>query len=76
MLSQTYSINPGKVTFKINTPKIMLSIEKANPLGLVLNELISNTLKYAFPDSQQGTLTVESTIDDEKNLELFEHFKC
>lgn len=43
MLVQTYSNDPGKVVFQIDCPDLKLKIDKANPLGFVLNELISNS---------------------------------
>ena len=70
MLSQTYSIDPGKVAFQIETPELKLSIDTANPLGLVLNELISNALKYAFPNNQTGTISIKSSIQNDNELEL------
>ena len=35
-----------------------LSLEQAIPCGLITNELVSNALKYAFPDMGQGTITL------------------
>ncbi|MCK7519378.1 MAG: sensor histidine kinase [Ignavibacteriales bacterium] len=34
----------------------MLDIDAAIPCGLIVNELVSNSLKYAFPDNQPGTI--------------------
>ncbi|MBU2514083.1 PAS domain S-box protein [bacterium] len=70
MLSQTYSVDPGKVAFQLDTPELKLAIDQANPLGLVLNELISNSLKYAFPDGQKGIISIESSLLDDKAIEL------
>ncbi len=55
---QTYSINPDKVTLNTDIEKIPISINQASPLGLIINELISNSLKYAFPDEKVGEITV------------------
>ena len=57
-LLQTYSVNPGKVQFKISGDDVRVDIEKASPLGLTINELISNALKYAFPDDRKGKIEV------------------
>ena len=70
MLSQTYSADPRKVNFQVDTPELKLNIDKANPVGLVLNELISNSLKYAFPDGQQGTISIKSRMIDGGVIEL------
>ena len=45
---------------------VHLSIDTAIPVGLLINELVSNSLKHAFPDGRQGTITIEF-------LELEEH---
>ncbi len=58
MLLQTYSIDREKITYEIDSPDIKLGIETANPLSLVLSELISNSLKYAFPDSECGRINI------------------
>ncbi|MBU2645017.1 HAMP domain-containing protein [bacterium] len=58
LLLQTISIDPSKVAFKIESPEFKLNIDKANPLGLVMNELISNSLKYAFPGGEKGEIHI------------------
>ncbi|MCK7554300.1 sensor histidine kinase [Chitinophaga sedimenti] len=40
---------------------IVLDISKALPIGLILNEAITNAFKYAFPDGRRGTITVRLT---------------
>ncbi|MBT4286421.1 MAG: hypothetical protein HOD92_03725, partial [Deltaproteobacteria bacterium] len=68
-LIQTYIDDPAKVTLKIKPAEIKVSIELASPIGLIINELISNSLKYAFPDKRTGEITVEMKKLD-KELEL------
>ena len=58
ILIRAYSVNPGKVTLKIEGEDVNIDIKKASPLGLVINELISNSLKYAFPDQRKGEITM------------------
>ena len=48
------------VKFKIEVDPISLSIEKAVPIGLMLNELITNSFKHAFKN-KAGTITIEIT---------------
>jgi len=59
MLLQTFSVSQDRVLFEIESPDLKLNINKANPLGLVLNELISNSLKYAFPDNTKGKIGIK-----------------
>ena len=50
-----YRVDVNKIALKIDVEDIYFSINIALPLGLVINELLSNCLKYAFPfDSAQG----------------------
>ena len=70
LLPQTFIANPERVSFDIEIPEINLAIDKANPLGLGLNELISNSLKYAFPDDQKGTIKITASIKNDDIVEL------
>ena len=66
---QTYSISPDKVTLNTDIQNVPISINQASPLGLICNELISNSLKYAFPDDRKGEITVSMKKQDDE-LEL------
>jgi len=65
----TYSIEPGRVTLNSDVQEVPISISQASPLGLIINELISNSLKYAFPDDRKGEITITMKKAD-KELEL------
>jgi two-component sensor histidine kinase/PAS domain-containing protein len=54
---------------KINVDPICLNIETSIPLGLIISELISNSLKYAFPDDRTGEISVNlHSLDEEYEL--------
>ncbi|MCD6185627.1 MAG: hypothetical protein J7K84_07550 [Deltaproteobacteria bacterium] len=57
-LMRSYSINPCKIELKINAEDLYIGINKAVPCGLIINELISNALKYAFPDDIKGQISI------------------
>ena len=56
------SFNTGKrIIFNIHVEKIELDLSQAVPIGLILNEAITNSLKYAFPGGREGTVRVSFT---------------
>ena len=57
-LIQSYSRNDCEVVLQTVFDEVYLSLEQAIPCGLITNELVSNSLKYAFPDRPQGTITL------------------
>lgn len=51
-------VDKNKVDIKVEAEEVQVSIDKAIPLGLILNELISNSLKHAFPGGRSGQIRV------------------
>ncbi len=66
---QTYSNENRKVKLNSDVDNSSISLNQAYPLGLIINELISNSLKYAFPEDGQGEINV-STKKLKNELEL------
>lgn len=54
-----------KVNLNLAMKKLNLDIDTAVPLGLIINELITNTVKYAFPKNDKGTVTIK--LEKQKN---------
>jgi two-component sensor histidine kinase len=57
-LVNMYDIDPEEIQIQIDAEDIYLDLDKAIPCGLLLNELITNSLKYAFPDGRRGKLWI------------------
>lgn len=57
-LFRTYGINISGLSLNYDLDEVPLNIDTAIPCGLVINELISNALKYAFKGRDKGSLTV------------------
>lgn len=68
-LFQTLKNEKGKIDLKLNIEDIELTVDKAIPCGLIINELVSNSLKYAFPKNS-GCLRVGLKRISEKTAEL------
>ena len=58
-LLRTYAAQAGTVTLRVEAENCLLDVDAAVPCGLILNELVSNALKHAFPSGQPGRLEVE-----------------
>ncbi len=58
LLMNSYHITRGEISLNLELDDIMLIIDMAIPCGLILDELISNALKYAFPGDQNGSITI------------------
>ncbi len=58
-LFQSYGVPKAKIGLVINAENTYLPISKAIPLGLILNELLSNSLKYAFPENRAGVISID-----------------
>jgi two-component sensor histidine kinase len=57
-LAHSYDVNPGCCRYLTEVDDVLVSLDIAIPCGLIVNEVISNSLKYAFPDTRQGTISV------------------
>jgi len=55
----SYNTTPEAVKLKTDIDDIDLDVDTVIPLGLILNELISNSLKYAFSDQPHGVLEIK-----------------
>jgi two-component sensor histidine kinase len=61
----------GDITLTMDIRDISLVIDTAIPIGLIINELISNSLKYAFPDGRKGEISLAIHRQDHTLTILF-----
>ena len=65
-LFYNYRVNPSKVKLKENMEEIFFDVDTAIPCGLIVNELITNCLKHAFPGDTKGEICIELFRKDDK----------
>lgn len=65
-LFHTYLSDLGRIKLNINADNEMVDIDTTVPLGLILNELVTNSMKYAFPDGAEGEIDIEFHKDDDE----------
>lgn len=64
-LFQSYEVDAGKIALDIDVQNVPIGINSAIPCGLVINELVSNSLKYAFPQGRAGEIKISlRSVDD------------
>lgn len=63
-LCDTFHVN-HRIKFEFDVPEIELDIVQAMPLGLIINEAITNIIKYAFPNNSKGKVSI--SLADLKN---------
>jgi two-component system, sensor histidine kinase PdtaS len=70
-LFRAASLPQGAVELSVDVEDdIILSVDRAIPCGLILNELVTNALKHAFPEGRPGTLHVTFKREDERRVAL------
>ena len=68
-LLDTYQIEAGEIKIETQVEDITLDVETVVPIGLIINELISNSLKYAFPEDANGVISIH-LHESENQLQL------
>jgi len=58
-LLASYNVNPDRVATDLRIDNIHLTLDSAIPCGLLINELVSNSLKHAFPGDRGGHISIE-----------------
>ncbi len=64
-LFDSYNIRKDQISLQLDIEDLNLDVDSVIPIGLIVNELVSNCLKYAFPDKRKGIITVSLQESDE-----------
>jgi hypothetical protein len=69
-LMNSYGTESAGVRLTATADDVSLRIDKAVPCGLIINELVSNALKHAFPDGRSGEIHVSLRSEPDRRLTL------
>jgi two-component sensor histidine kinase len=69
-LLHTYNASADKIKLNADVTDVFLDINKAIPCGLIVNELVSNSLKHAFPQNKKGSIHIQLSAGNNGNVRL------
>lgn len=69
-LLDTFQIDVEKVKIEIQASDVVLNLQTAIPFGLIINELVTNSLKYAFTSDKEGKIKINLTAQAMNEFEL------
>jgi PAS domain S-box-containing protein len=68
VVQKTMRLNSTKVKLSFNLDPVSLQITQAIPCGLLLNEVLTNSFKHAFPDRDKGKVSIDFKVTDDDHL--------
>jgi len=61
------SYNPGgRIRYRVEIDEIVFGVDLAVPCGLIINELVANALKHAFPGDRRGEICVRMRLEQDR----------
>lgn len=70
LLLRSFGVNPKQINLKVLKQPVFISVETAVPCGLIVNELLSNSIKHAFPNGQIGQIIIKVDAHDNGEIEI------
>ena len=70
LLFHTYNINAASIQIKSEVEDVHINIDKAIPCALIISELVSNSLKHAFPKTKKGEIKISLNKSKKGNYAL------
>jgi len=70
VILKSYEGSKGRISLKVDVDDIFLSLDTITPCGMIISELVSNSLKYAFPDGKKGKIKIECHSTDAGEVKL------
>ncbi len=69
-LFRSYRLDMSRITLETEIDEIKLSTDSAIQCGLIINELVSNSIKHAFPGDRKGTIKIKFSNDSDNSFKL------
>jgi two-component sensor histidine kinase len=69
----SYTTSPYTISLKTDIIDVSLNLDRAIPCGLIINELVSNALKHAFPENRKGIITIGFSMHSKNKYVLTVH---
>ena len=70
LLMRSFGSELRKIDLKLDLESVNILIDSAIPLGLIMNELVSNIFKHAFPNINQGKISIRLFKDEDSIINL------
>ena len=70
LLSNSYQSGSQGIKITTDMKSVMATIDSAIPCGLIMNELVSNVFKHAFPGENTGEIKISLKKDDDGDIEI------
>ncbi len=67
---QSYGVDSNLVAVKTDLEEVLLDLNRAIPCGLIINELLSNSVKHAFPEGKKGEICINLHSDKKGMITL------
>jgi two-component sensor histidine kinase len=69
-LFRSFGVERATIALKVNVKDVFLEVETAIPCGLIVNELVSNALKHAFPAGREGEIRIDAQAEGTEHVTL------
>ncbi len=69
-LAASYALDSSRIQVNIDTDQVLLPIDTSIPLGLILNELCTNSIKYAFVENHSGSINISLKYREPDKLQI------